>query len=64
MTNEITYLPLDVFRYQSQLEHLTQLANRPGCWEYATQRSRELANKEPDVYRTLPADLWKNLKEK
>lgn len=64
MTHEILLLLNDTYRYQSMLKHLTQLANRPGCWEYATKRSRELAEKEPDVYGKLPADLWQNLKEK
>ena len=64
MTNEITYLPLDQYRYASMLEHLTQLAKQPGCWDYATKRSRELAEKEPDVYGKLPAALWQRLKEK
>lgn len=64
MTNEITYLPLNQYRYETQLRHLTELAKQPGCWEYATKRSRELSEKEPDVYGKLPADLWQNLKEK
>lgn len=64
MTNEILLLLNDEYRYASMLEHLTQLAKQPGVYEYATQRSRELATNEPEFYRTLPADLWKNLKEK
>lgn len=64
MTNEILLLLNDEYRYQSMLKHLTKLAKQPGFYDYATTRSRELANKEPDFYGKLPADLWQRLKEK
>lgn len=63
MRNEILLLLNDEYRYASMLEHLTQLAKQPGVYEYATQRSRELARTEPEFYGKLPADLWQRLKK-
>ena len=64
MTHETRYLPLDEYRYESMLRHLLWMAKQPGAYEYATQRSRELANSDPVLYGKLPADLWAVLKER
>lgn len=64
MTDEIQYFPLDEYRYQSQLRHLTWLAKQPGWREYAEHKAKQYARYEPNLYGTLHADLLQQLKEK
>ena len=62
--DQITYMPLDQYRYESELRHLVKLAKTPGAYDFATKKSRELAEREPSIYGKLPSDLWQQLKEK
>lgn len=64
MSDEPTKLPLDKYRYEMWLRHLVWLAKSPGWYDYATKYSRELAEREPDLYANLPRDLWQELKGK
>ena len=64
MLDQITYMPLDAFRYESELRHLVNLAKTPGFYDFATKKSRELAEREPSIYGKLPSDLWVAIKEK
>ena len=64
VTDEPTYLPLDQYRYEMWLRHLVRLAKSQGWYDYATKYSRELAEREPEIFGTLPGELWQFLKEK
>lgn len=61
---KITYLPLDEYRYQSMLEHLTWLGKRQGWREYVEHKAKQYARYDPVLYTNLPRDLGQQLKEK
>lgn len=63
-SHDVKFLPLDEYRYQSMLEHLTQLANTKGWHEYAMQKAEQYAKWDRVLYAKLPGDLWQQLKEK
>lgn len=62
--SKITYLPIDEYRYQSELRHLVKMAKTPGAYDLATKKSRELAERDEIIFGKLPGELWAELKAK